>query len=102
MSFKSIYENDGYQPNQNMTDEQKANPPKGESGVVKLIGSLVEEKLIDRVEELERRLAKLENKQPAQSPPSYGLLGWCLACKQPISVGENHCCPGPRKSYTGD
>ena len=33
MSFKSVYENDGYQPNQNMTDEQKANPPKSGSDV---------------------------------------------------------------------
>lgn len=92
----------GYQPNQNMTDEQKANPPKGESGVAKLTDSLVEEKLIDRIERLEERLAELERKQPVQFPPSYGLLSRCPTCKQHVSTGGMHYCPGPRISYTGE
>jgi hypothetical protein len=92
----------GYQPNPSMTDKQKVNPPKNGSGVAKLTNSLVEEKLIDRIEELEKRLAKLENEQPAQFPPSYGLLGWCTTCKQPVSAGGIHYCPGPRISYTGE
>jgi hypothetical protein len=65
MSFESYHYADvddysGYQPNQNMTDEQKANPPKGGSGIVNLTDSLVEDKLIDRVEALEKRIAYLE------------------------------------------
>ena len=92
----------GHQPNQSMTDEQKANPPKGGSGIAKLTDSLVEEKLIDRIDALEQRIAKLENEQPAQFPPSYGLLGWCPTCKQPVSTSGIHYCPGPRISYTGE
>lgn len=82
MSFESYHYADvddysGYQPNQSMTKEQKANPPKGGSGIVNLTDSLIEDKLIDRIEALEQRVLALENKRPEYVPPPvYGPKRW--------------------------
>lgn len=91
----------GYQPIQSMTDEQKVRPAKSGSGVSEFRHECWVN-LLDLVDKLEQRITALENKQPAQFPPSYGPLGWCTTCKQPVSAGGIHYCPGPRISYTGE
>jgi hypothetical protein len=54
----------------------------------------MEEKLIDRIEELEKRITALENKQPKYVlPPVYGPITYqCQHCGVMLHGSEYHVC----------
>lgn len=72
---------------------KKLDESKSGSDIAKLTDSLIEDKLLDRIEAIEKRLLALENKRPEYvPPPMYGPTKYiCPQCGERVDSDFHSC-----------